>query len=99
MPRVRVELLTTAPGRALLESLPPYHPDQAWTIGTRLREQGHHPDLVAAVLTQSRLRARAVSSLGTRAGSMLFTQAGLEQSTHWRSPRPVWLFSPSNATR
>ncbi len=83
MPRVRVELLTGARGRALLESLPPYDPDQAWTIGTRLREQGHHPDLVAAVLTQSRLRARAVSSLGTRAGSMLFTQAGLEQSTRW----------------
>ena len=40
MPRVRVELLTGARSRALLESLPPYDPDQAWTIGTRLREQG-----------------------------------------------------------
>ncbi|WP_433227761.1 THUMP-like domain-containing protein [Actinomadura formosensis] len=47
---------------------------------TRLRER-HDPALVAAALTQVRLRERARAKFGADAGRMYFTQAGLEQAT------------------
>lgn len=46
-----------------------------------LRKQGHAPGLVAAVLSQSRLRAKARAKFGEFASRMLFTEAGLEQAT------------------
>lgn len=46
-----------------------------------LRKAGHPPELVAAVLAQSRLRARARDKFGDFADRMLFTEAGLEQAT------------------
>lgn len=73
--------LLTPQGWALLESLPPYDEQQAITLGERLRSQGHPPALVAAALTQSRLRARAHDKLGSFADAMLFTPDGLEQAT------------------
>ncbi|OLT36328.1 methyltransferase [Actinomadura sp. CNU-125] len=46
----------------------------------RLRER-HDPELVAAALTQARLRERAKAKFGADAERMYFTEAGLEQST------------------
>lgn len=71
-------------GWQLLETLPPYDDDQALALGQKLRDQGHSPDLVAAALTQSRLRAKAASKFGPFAASMLFTPAGLEQATRFQ---------------
>ncbi len=48
---------------------------------SRLRAAGHPPTLVAAVLTQARLRTRARAKFGDFADRMLFTPDGLEQST------------------
>ena len=68
-------------GWALLNSLPPYREEDALRQGASLREAGHSPELVSAVLTQSRLRARASEKFGEFASSMLLTPHGLEQAT------------------
>lgn len=73
--------LLSPTGWALLSALPPYDEDQAMALSERLRREGHDADLVAAALTQSRLRARAHAKLGEFADGMLFTPAGLEQAT------------------
>lgn len=74
--------LLTPEGLRLLDALPAMESagDVARTV-TRLRKDGHAPDLVAAVVTQARLRARAVTKFGPFAERMLFTRAGLEQAT------------------
>ncbi|TDD21359.1 SAM-dependent methyltransferase [Actinomadura sp. KC06] len=54
--------------------------DSLLATASRLRER-HDPALVAAALTQVRLRERALAKFGDDAGRMYFTQAGLEQST------------------
>ena len=54
---------------------------EAATAVSRLRAAGHSPDLVAAVVTQARLRTRATAKFGDFAARMLFTRAGLEQAT------------------
>lgn len=68
-------------GWSLLRSLPPYEDAAALTLADQLRRAGHSPQLVAAALTQSRLRAAATAKFGPFADGMLFTQAGLEQAT------------------
>lgn len=73
--------LLSGEGAALLASLPPYDEKTAFSLGDRLRAEGFDADLVAAALTQSRLRARAVRKFGDAARSMLFTVDGLEQAT------------------
>jgi len=75
------ELLTTE-GLRLLDSLPPFdsNADVVRTVAT-LRKEGHSPALVAAVLSQSKLRSRATPKFGPFAERMLFTEAGLEQAT------------------
>ncbi|MEZ2390264.1 SAM-dependent methyltransferase [bacterium RCC_150] len=73
--------LLTTEGWELLASLGPYREDEALALNERLRKEGHSPALVAAVLTQSRLRTRAEAKFGEFARQMLFTQAGLEQAT------------------
>lgn len=75
------EQLASAEGWALLQSLPPYDPADALALQTRLRGAGHAPDLVAAVLAQSRLRARAADKFGALTGELVFTSDGLEQAT------------------
>jgi hypothetical protein len=77
--------LLSAEGLDLLDSLP------AWTSSADivrtvadLRKQGHSPGLVAAVLSQSKLRAKARAKFGEFADRMLFTEAGLDQSTRLR---------------
>jgi len=76
-----VELLSPE-GLRLLDSLPPYETSHdALKSVADLRKAGHSPARVAAVLSQSRLRARAASKFGPFAERMLFTEAGLEQAT------------------
>lgn len=70
-------------GRALLEALPPYEPEQVFSLTNRLRAEGYAPELVALALTQSRLRAKAREKFGSFADTMFFTAAGLEQATRF----------------
>ncbi|MFM6980592.1 MAG: THUMP-like domain-containing protein [Micrococcales bacterium] len=46
-----------------------------------LRTQGHSANLVAAVMTQAKLRKRGAAKFGEFANQMLFTEAGLEQAS------------------
>ncbi len=48
---------------------------------TKLRAAGHSPLLVAAALTQAKLRRRAQAKFGPFADRMLFTEAGFEQAS------------------
>ncbi|GEO97268.1 class I SAM-dependent methyltransferase [Kocuria turfanensis] len=76
--------LLTDEGRRLLAETGPYDADDALAAATRLRARGHDAELVAAVLTQARLRTRARAKFGDFAEQMLFTRAGLEQATRLR---------------
>ncbi|MFI0370252.1 SAM-dependent methyltransferase [Actinomadura sp. 1N219] len=69
-------------GQALLDEAARLDVSEDGLLATasRLRER-HDPALVAAALTQVRLRERARAKFGDDAGRMYFTQAGLEQST------------------
>ena len=83
VPELR-ELLSTD-GLRLLDSLPPFDSSADVVAAVaQLRKLGHPPGLVAAVLTQSRLRARAAAKFGPFADRMLFTEPGLEQATRLR---------------
>ena len=82
MDQAELRELLSPGGLALLDSLP------AWASSSdvvrsvsELRKAGHSPALVAAVLGQARLRAKAEAKFGPFAASMLFTEAGLEQAT------------------
>ena len=76
-----VELLSPE-GLRLLDSLPPYQSTgDVVRLVSDLRKEGNSPALVAAVLTQARLRAKAAGKFGPFAERMLFTEAGLEQAT------------------
>ena len=76
-----VRALGSPDGRALLRSLPPYDGSEVMRLQDRLRREGHAPELVAALLTQQRLQARAVAKFGEFAGDMLYTADGLEQAS------------------
>lgn len=69
-------------GLRLLDALPTYGTknDLLRTVA-ELRAAGHSPELVAAVLTQSKLRTKGAAKFGPFASRMLFTEAGLEQAT------------------
>lgn len=73
--------LLTVEGWELLSSLGPYQEADSLKLNDSLRRAGHSPELVAAALTQARLRAKAEAKFGEFAHQMLFTQAGLEQAT------------------
>lgn len=76
-----LSLLLSEQGWALLSALPPYDESQVMAISARLHAEGLDPALVAAALTQSRLRARGRAKFGDFADGMLFTSTGLEQAT------------------
>ncbi|WP_228386809.1 THUMP-like domain-containing protein [Ornithinicoccus halotolerans] len=78
-----VTRLAAGSGRELLARLPPYRDVDAVAWSTRLRREGHDPELVAAVLSQARLRDRAGDRLGPWADRLLLTPDGLEQATRW----------------
>ena len=74
--------LLTPEGLRLLDGLGEIDStDEVARTVTRLRRDGHSPDLVSAVVTQARLRSRASAKFGPFADRMLFTRAGLEQAT------------------
>ena len=75
-------VLRTPSGQALLRETAEADVSEDGLLATasRLRER-HEPPLVAAALTQVRLRERARAKFGADADRMYFTQAGLEQST------------------
>ncbi|MFE6965828.1 SAM-dependent methyltransferase [Agromyces sp. NPDC057679] len=76
-----VELLSPE-GLRLLDGLPEWDSkaDIVKTVAA-LRRQGHPASLVATVLSQAKLRAKAAAKFGPFAARMLFTEAGLEQAT------------------
>lgn len=74
--------LLTPEGVALLDSLPAYtSTTDVLKMVSHLRKDGNSPSLVATVLTQAKLRGKAVAKFGDFAQRMLFTEAGLEQAT------------------
>jgi SAM-dependent methyltransferase len=80
-----VAALTSVEGRRLLDQLPPYDDASALSVGEQLRRQGHPAPLVAAALTQSRLRTKAGRRWGAEGaellGRLLLTPDGAEQAT------------------
>lgn len=82
MEMAELTALLTPEGLRLLDAMPAIESadDVARTV-SRLRKDGHSPDLVSAVVGQARLRARARTKFGDLAERMLFTRAGLEQAT------------------
>lgn len=74
--------LLSLEGLRLLDELPTWESgaDIVRTV-SELRRAGHPPGVVAVVLSQAKLRARASSKFGPFADRMLFTEAGLEQAT------------------
>ena len=64
MDAAMVDRLAAGEGWALLQSLPPYDEAGSLHLQERLREAGFAPDLVAAAMTQSRLRARGIEKFG-----------------------------------
>ena len=76
-----VTKLVSGEGWGLLQSLPPYDESTALSLGDGLRAAVFDADLVAAAMTQSRLRAKGHEKFGEFADGMLFTADGLEQAT------------------
>lgn len=77
--------LLSPEGLRLLDSLPPYESSaDILRMVSTLRKEGHPPTLVAAVLSQAKLRSKAAAKFGPFAERMLFTEAGLEQATRLR---------------
>ncbi len=77
-----LEALLTPEGLRLLDAMPAV--EDSADVGravTRLRRDGHSPDLVSAVVGQARLRTKGAAKFGDLARRMLFTRAGLEQAT------------------
>jgi len=67
--------------RALADAIGEYDAKAALSVGQRLRAEGADPALVAAALTQARLRAAGRAKFGEFAAGMAFNQEGLEQAT------------------
>lgn len=92
--------LLSPDGWALLGALPPYDERLAMVLSDQLRKQGVDAALVAAALTQSRLRARARDKFDDFADGMLFTQEGLEQATRLTvAARHAQRFAAAGCTR
>ena len=85
MDRAELRALLSPEGLGLLEHVGPIDSTvDVVRLVSRLRADGHEPALIAAVLTQARLRSRAVAKFGDFAARMLFTPDGLEQATRLR---------------
>jgi hypothetical protein len=82
MERAELLELMSPDGLRLLDGLPRYDAaaDVVRSVAD-LRKAGHSPELVAAVLSQAKLRSKAAVKFGEFASRMLFTAAGLEQAT------------------
>lgn len=85
MEQAELRELFSPGGLSLLDSLPVWKSsDDVVKTVAELRRAGHSPGLVAAVLSQAKLRARAIDKFGPFASRMLFTEDGLEQATRLR---------------
>jgi hypothetical protein len=74
--------LLSPEGQALLAQVGPLEAKaDVVKLVSSLRAQGHDAGLVAAVLTQAKLRRRAAAKFGPFAERMIFTEAGLEQAS------------------
>lgn len=77
-----LQALLTPDGLRLLDALGDLDStDGVAAAVSRLRSDGHSPDLVSAVVGQARLRTKARGKFDAFADRMLFTRAGLEQAT------------------
>lgn len=77
-----LQALLTPVGLELLDALGSVEStDEVARAVSRLRADGHSPELVSAVVGQAHLRAKAGAKFGPFAERMLFTRAGLEQAT------------------
>jgi hypothetical protein len=100
MDTAELSQLLTSEGLRLLDSLPAYSVAGGAAQVAALRKAGHPAALVAAVLTQARLREKARLKFGDFAGRLLFTPAGLEQATRLRvAARHAGRFRDLGATR
>ncbi|MCC9195843.1 class I SAM-dependent methyltransferase [Arthrobacter sp. zg-Y820] len=81
MPDTSLAHVLTSEGWELLNSLGPYLESESFKLNNDLRKAGHSPEVVAAVLTQAKLRMKARGKFGPFAEHMLFTAPGLEQAT------------------
>ncbi len=78
----QIDQLLTSEGLALLRDLEgELQEADPLKLVARLRKQGASAELSAQVLTQLKLRRKAVAKFGLFAKEMLFTEAGLEQAT------------------
>ena len=75
-----VSLLSPA-GQKLLSNISYDSKTDVVKLVSKLRSEGYDPALVAAALTQAKLRKRGEAKFGEFAGQLLFTEAGLEQSS------------------
>ena len=73
--------LMSAEAQTLLSQLTYDDKADVVKLVSQLREQGHSPALVSAVLSQAKLRRRGKAKFGEFAGRMLFTEPGLEQAS------------------
>ncbi|MEY4494429.1 MAG: hypothetical protein RL570_544 [Actinomycetota bacterium] len=74
--------LLSPEGQALLAKVGPLEAKaDVVKLVSSLRAEGHDAGLVAAVLTQAKLRRRAAAKFGPFAERMIFTEAGLEQAS------------------
>jgi hypothetical protein len=78
--------LAGSAGQALLAQIDYSTTTDVLALVSKLRSQGHDPATVAAVLTQAKLRKKGVAKFGEFASQMLFTEAGLEQSSRLNIP-------------
>ena len=74
-------LAVSAECRALTDAIGEYDAKASLSVGQRLRAEGAAPELVAAALTQARLRSAGRAKFGEFAAGMAFSQEGLEQAT------------------
>lgn len=81
MPTDSLSPLLTPEGWALLAELEPFSDEQVLALNTQLRKRGFSADLIAAALSQVRLRHKAEKKFPGFAESMLFTPDGLQQAT------------------
>lgn len=77
-----LKALLTERGQQLLATLPEItSPADVLRLTETLRAQGYDPGLIAAALTQVKLRRQAKAKFGPFAKDLLYTTAGLEQAT------------------
>lgn len=75
-------LLAHPDGLTLVAKLPAIHsPADILSATSKLKSEGYDAELIAAALTQQRLRAKAETKFGPFAADLLFTTEGLEQAT------------------